>query len=357
MALFDYSHRYKKRGIRWSRNPRVLFIIGRDIPHSFHAALAKSLHADFYSTAKKGQPTLKELLKDILTLPKNYDISISETIFYIPTTAKIFGLIPKDALVINITADPILYNMVNGYKNKIPKFINRFLLKKVDGFIIVGKWGHLLDQVGLRTPRKEIFGGVNDDLAEKLKKLPINKKKFENNHQIIFVGNINKYRVFYKGMDLIIEAIKRVKREFSDVKLIITGDSNLDESYPFIKFSGNVDLTSIFPKVSLAVFMGRGDTFPLGSVETMMAGIPTIVSTDTGTKEIVEKIDKGFICNLNSEELANKIINYFKLDVKSKIKLAKAFRKEASKYTEKRAVKNFKRKFLELITEIKNKSV
>jgi glycosyltransferase involved in cell wall biosynthesis len=338
-------------------NKKVLFIIGGDVPHPFHAALAKSIHADFYKIAKRGQPNLVELIKSIKNLPKNYDIYLSETIFFVPTVAKIFRLIPKKALIVNIVADPVLYNMVNGYKNKLPNLINKVLLKKVDGFVFIGKWGYLLNQIGLNTPLKEIFGGVKINLIKELKRIQINKKRFENNHKIVFVGNINQSRAFYKGIDILINAIGIIRKQFPDTKLLITGNSKLDKKYPFVEFTGNINLNSVISQVSLAVFMGRGDSLPLGSVETMIAGTPTIVSTDTGAKEIVNKIDKDFICKLNVQDLANKMSHYFKRDVRSKMLLAKAFREEASKYTEKRAINNFNRKFLELVNEIKMRDV
>ena len=50
-----------------------------------------------------------------------------------------------------------------------------------------------------------------------------------------------------------------------------------------------------------------------GDIEAMAAGIPTIVSDETGTKELVEKIDKGMVCRLDSEDLAGRISRYFGL--------------------------------------------
>lgn len=335
---------------------KILFIAGGAVPHPFHATLAKSINANFYYTSKKGIPTLNEIISSIFYLPRDYDIYLSETIFFIPTVARILKIIPKHALILNIVADPVMYNIVNkNKKNKLPDFVNRFLLKKVDGFIFVGKWGHLLNELNINKPYVEIFGGVDEGLMKKLERIKITEKRFHNNHRIVFIGNVNPKREYYKGIDIIIEAIKKVRNKFSDVEFFITGQSYLDEKYSnceFVKFTGEISLEKELQNFSLAVFMGRGDTFPIGSLEAMCAGLPTFVSTDTGAKEIVKKVNKEFICELDSDLLAKKMIEYFEMSDKKKVLLAKRFRKEAMHYTIKAAIKNFKEKFTILLDKI-----
>lgn len=324
--------------------------MGGERPHPFHAALAKSINADFYKTANKGQPKIKDLIIDILKIPRDYDVYLSETIFIIPVMAKILRIIPKEAKIINIVADPVIYNMVNKTKNKLPYFLNKFLLKKVDGFIFVGPFGYLLNKIGIEKPKIEIFGGVNDYLFRKL--IKVKHKKF--NHNIIFIGNVTPNRIKYKGIDIVIEALKKVIKYYPDTKFFITGNSYINKNYPFVIFTGYKKLEEELKlsKFSLAIFMGRGDTFPIGALEAMLAGIPTIVSKDTGVKVIVNKVDPSFVSKLNSDELALKILKVFKMNNHKKNILSKKFRMEAMKFKESEQVNNFKNQYRKLLSKI-----
>ncbi|MGC9031750.1 MAG: hypothetical protein ACP5H7_03250, partial [Minisyncoccia bacterium] len=84
---------------------------------------------------------------------------------------------------------------------------------------------------------------------------------------------------------------------------------------------------------------------PLSSVEAMLGGLPTIVSEWTGTREIVEQIDRKYIIKLDPTILAKKIIEYFQLDLNKKVELSKKYRKAALHFSRlsEIKIKNFKK--------------
>ncbi len=344
---------------------KILFIIGSTQPNDFHGYLAKSVGADFWvSNVNKYSRfgfvgKIFNTLKSIISLPRNYDIYLSETVYIIPALAKFLHIIPKKSLIINISADPVLYALTTKKKYSIVDKIHRQFIKYVDGFILIGKWGFLLNKLHITKPYFEIGAGISNPRYNQLLKIRINKK--HKNHNIIFVGNISKYqpssgRSEYKGFDILLGAFNDVYKKYPDSKLYIIGQCDFTFDNPNIipvGYKKGHEFVEFLSKMALASYVARGDTFPMGSIETMLAGIPTFVSEFTGTKSIVENANKNFILPLSSQTLAKAIIDYFNLSYKEKVELSKKFRMAAKPYATKRIVKTFPNSFNILVTKIK----
>lgn len=332
------------------KEQKVLFITGMTRPNPFHKAIADAIGADTFTSRLLGNMNFKtnpmNLIKSVLFLPKGYDIYLSETVFIIPVIAKILHIIPQNSKIINISADPILYNLVNGIPNGLPAPVFKYLLHKVDGFIMIGKWGFLLDKLGISSPRIEIAAAIDSTSYSKLIKI----KKVNFNHKIIFVGNVIPSRMKYKGLDIIINALNIIRKEYPDSTLMLTGNSKLDRKYDGVVLTNyKSDISKIIGSASIAVNMGRGDTFPIGTLESMLAGVPTIVSTQTGTKSIVASVNKKFIADLDQNDLASKITYYFGLTKIKKIELSRKFKRAAIPYNTKNVLRNFKNKWAKLV--------
>jgi glycosyltransferase involved in cell wall biosynthesis len=156
-----------------------------------------------------------------------------------------------------------------------------------------------------------------------------------NSYKLLIIGTNSAY---YKGVDIVYEAFKIVKKEFPKAELFIVGkmpdlSKYLDCNVEGVHCLGYVEnLNEVIKKSALYVHMGRGDTFPLSCIEAMLGGLPTIVSEWTGTKEVVEKVDKNLIVELDPSKLVKKIKLYFSLDYEEKSKLSKRSRIIASKF-------------------------
>jgi glycosyltransferase involved in cell wall biosynthesis len=74
---------------------------------------------------------------------------------------------------------------------------------------------------------------------------------------------------------------------------------------------------------SIYLHLGRGDAFPLSVEEAMLAGLPAIVSDQTGSKELVEAIGKNFVVPMQQEKIVKAVTDYFSSSYKRKIFLSK----------------------------------
>jgi len=321
-------------------------------PHYAHAEMAKALHADFYPAPKLRSESSNMLLgglsmlKAVFTLPKNYDVYFCEGTYIIPALARKLGLLSKKAKVVNILASPLLYYIKIGRIKGIRRKFALWLLKEVDLFVSIGRMeDEILKEilpnaksiVTYPRPKKEVVTSLLKD--ERMPNL--------NSHKILTVGTNSAY---YKGIDIVYEAFKIVKKDFLDAELFIIG--KMPDLSNYVECSGEgvhclsyvEDLGMVIKNSALYVHMGRGDTFPVSCIEAMLGGLPAIVSEWTGTKEIVNKIDNRLIIELNPKELANKIIWYFSLSSAEKIKLSIRSKEEAKNFIKSVKVKDFKDK-------------
>jgi len=318
-------------------------------PNFAHAEMAKALHADFYPAPKLRSKSSNMLLgglrilKAVFTLPKDYDVYFCESTYIIPALARKLGLLSKKAKIVNILASPLLYYIKVGKIKGIRKNFAIWLLKEVDLFVSIGKMENKILKeilpeaksiIVYPRPKKEVVTALLKD-----KKLPD-----LNSHKILTIGTNSAY---YKGIDIVYEAFKIVKKEFPDAELFIVGkipdlSNYVDCNEKGVHCLGYVgDLNEVIKNSALYVHMGRGDTFPLSTIEAMLGGLPAIVSEWTGTKEIVSNADKMMVCKLHNKEVSNIIIKYFKMNYEHKRNLALKFKNLAESYAKEKYTNEF----------------
>jgi len=321
-------------------------------PHYAHAEMAKALHADFYPAPKLRSESSNMLLgglsifKAVFTLPKNYDVYFCEGTYIIPALARKFGLLSKKAKIVNILASPLLYYIKIGRIKGIRKQFALWLLNEVDLFVSIGKMeDEILKEILPNAKSIVTYPKPKREVAIALLK---DKRMSDlNSHKILTVGTNSAY---YKGIDIVYEALKLVKKEFPDAELFIVGkipdlSNYVDCNEKGVHCLGYVeDLGTVIKNSALYVHMGRGDTFPVSCIEAMLGGLPAIVSEWTGAKEVVNKVDNRLIIELNPKELANKIIWYFSLNNAKKAKLSIRSKEEAKNFIKGIKVKGFKEK-------------
>jgi len=319
-------------------------------PHYAHAEMAKALHADFYPAPKLRSESSNMLLgglsifKAVFTLPKNYDVYFCEGTYIIPALARKLGLLSKKAKIVNILASPFLYYVKVGKIKGIRKQFALWLLKEVDLSVPIGRMeDKILKEILPNAksiviypkPKKEVINSLLKD-----KRTPD-----LNSHKILTIGTNNAY---YKGIDIVYEAFKIVKRQFPDAELFIVGripdlSNYVDCNDKGVHCLGYVkDLNEVIKESALYLQIGRGDTFPLSSIEAMLGGLPAIVSEWTGTKEVVGKVDSNLIVKLNANEVIKRILWYFSLNYAEKSKRSKKSIKEAYRFLGRNNIKYLK---------------
>ncbi|MGV8085038.1 MAG: glycosyltransferase family 4 protein [Candidatus Bilamarchaeum sp.] len=321
-----------------------------------HVDLANSVSSDNYSinerVTKEGNifSNSFNLLKNTLSLPikSTHQIALTESCYYYPALYRKFSL-NKKLKIINMNCGPLLYNLLHGRISGFRKKLLLSLLKDVHGHLVQGDFGiSMLEELNVdRSSIRVFYPYISDDRFNALSKI----KPSLDSEQITILANTDWHN---KGMDLVLGAFDIVSKKRPKATLNIAGTVNINTipkktSNPKIKIHGQLsNISSLFEKTSLYLQPSRGDTFGVAVLEALCSGIPAIVSTDTGAKEVVEKVSSNLICNLNEEELAQKILDYLDSSDLEKQKLSAAARKSILKFNRNEQRKNFKKAFDEL---------
>jgi glycosyltransferase involved in cell wall biosynthesis len=295
-------------------------------------------------------------IQKLSKLPKHYKYYIVEAGHTSILLSKAIGLIKGKILIWVNTGLPfdLKFNKLN--------FILKHLLHHSDAFISIGKMNYeILSKFFPYKPNFLIYPRLVQ--KPKFRKVP----KL-NSHNILFfaalgdkTGAYLPRRASYKGADIIIRAFNLLKRQIPDLKLYVVGAYNnavIDSlgKNKDILFLGYVkDIRDAIEKCSVAVNIGRGDAFPATSIETMYFGLPTIVSEYTGTKEIVEKVNKQFVSPLNPVKLAGILTNYFSLNWHKKLALSKASIHAVKDFYNQHKIKPIQVDYLRFIKNIDSK--
>ena len=256
------------------------------------------------------------LKNDISSFKKHIDLDILvdsfDKVFF--NTAILFPLIKRYMNNYNnlywwIHEGSITYK---NYSKLMPKYINSNV--KV---LCVGEYASKqLDMYGFHYNQKILNYGVKDcGLKDKKNK---NKKL-----TFLNVGTIG----FRKGQKLLIEAIKKLPKEyFNKCEFIFIGDCNINnheenkirleiieltKKYKNIKYFTSFprkELYNIYHNIDVLTITSRDDPMPVVATENFMLGNAVLCSSNTGTSYYIEDNKSGYIFksgNVNS--LINKL--------------------------------------------------
>jgi len=124
-----------------------------------------------------------------------------------------------------------------------------------------------------------------------------------------------------KGLDAIMLALARLKAQQHSFKLLVVGKGNVKKYTQIAREAGiaeNVVFTGTLSKEILIrlylasdmyVMLSKFDTFGMVVLEAMSAGLPVIISSNVGAKDIVKEGENGFIISDTSDAdyIASKI--------------------------------------------------
>ena len=142
---------------------------------------------------------------------------------------------------------------------------------------------------------------------------------------ILFVGALDKSH-FYKGLEILLESLARLKQSFSNFKLLVVGDGDLKPYYINLVdnlrlglkviFAGSVshhELSAYYNLADLFVFPSRQpETFGLVVLEAMACGKPIIASDWPALRNLVKPTVNGFLFQpSNVQDLMVRILNFF----------------------------------------------
>lgn len=142
----------------------------------------------------------------------------------------------------------------------------------------------------------------------KFSKTNLNKKDIKNQ---IVIGNVSRLMPSKKGQDILIRAIAKLKRKYSNIVCLLAGGSATEEPDALdelkelcvsldvtdnIKFLGNInDVSKFLDKIDIFVLPSRYEGFGISLIEAMAKGVPCIASDIDGPKELIKDNRYGLL--------------------------------------------------------------
>ncbi len=225
-----------------------------------------------------------------------------------------------------------------GLKGKIFEVYNRFFLRRIikealrvllSSFDFISG-SQLKDLFPLyRQKLIELPLGVDTQVfmpRAKRKDLVEKYEIKENDIALLFIGGLDKPH-FYKGLEVVLGAMARLRQSFPNLKLLVIGEGELKNAYinlaenlrlsSRVVFLGQIlhkDLSSYYNLADIFVFPSRQpETFGLVVLEAMACSKPIIASNWPVLRNLVQPEINGFLFQPgNVQDLTAQIIKFLK---------------------------------------------
>jgi len=304
--------------------------------HPVHLEWAKSV-ADEIILLKAFDSPILSTLSNFFVLPKipKADVYLTENLLQ-ATWLQITGRKRfYNSKVITINADPFFYN---------PSKIRLQLVKYVDGIISCSYYIQNLAKKFTKVPNEVVYPFANTE-----KFLPLNPDL--DSHNIIFVSNlVPQRRIWEKGVDLLLQAFRLIKKRYPDANLYLVGKgtdqfAGKDGVYGLGFLN---DFRDVLERCSIYVNSARIEPFGVNIIEAMCAGLVPVISEGCGAKEVVSEVNSSLVTN----DIARRVIEIFKLPRSQKKKISEKAKEIGSRFTRSRSVNEFKQAFSRIIEKV-----
>ena len=234
---------------------------------------------------------------------------------------------------------PCFTAKVHSLLRRTPIIITWYEIWRDYWFEYLGKkgiFGYLIEKITLKLPDLIIANSekIKDDLtsvgvdANKIKVSPngidyqwISEISPKNEElDILYAGRL----IEHKNVDVLIKAINIVKKEIPDIKCGVIGDGpereRLERLSKDLGLENNVKFFGFLEKSEeVLAYMKSSKVFalpsmregsPVTAVEANACGLPviTVDHPNNGTVSLIKEGENGFICELNEESMAEKIV-------------------------------------------------
>lgn len=207
--------------------------------------------------------------------------------------------------------------------------LQRRLLRSCDGVISASRlFAGSIEEMPNGPPVRVCNPHISYDRREELSHI---FPDYECNNAVVF-GEVRGH----KGQDLVVDAWDTVNQQYPNAELHLIGKGTQRFTNESIGVLGHgfVDQPkSYFQTASVAIHPARIDAFPLSTIETMAAGIPTLVSTKTGTKSLLEEVPTIVPFEAKTEIIARHVCRYFDYPTSWRRELGEWSRKSTQPYT------------------------
>jgi glycosyltransferase involved in cell wall biosynthesis len=352
---------------------KAAYLHGRPSAHPLHQKLAKLFDADFYLVDAFIRWQDKNIPAPFLPFiwllcglfqknAKKYNLFLVDNLHVSVVFMKYLRLNKKKQKIVVHLGSHTLFFIRERKFSGINLFFQKWALKRYDAIICEGKMA--MDYVNEILPGKKpqvyySFNGLAESRVAQLKGISPNLSS----KNILTITQISgaSFRLWYKGIDVMLEAFALAHSKDPELKFIIVGevDEQLLSQYTSrlpaaalnnIVFAGySKDLFSYYAGSSLYLHTARGDAFPTTTLEALMVGIPTLISDQTGTKEIVLNVSDSLVTALDAPVIAGKINDYFQLSPAERTALSEKCKTAVVGYTEERSFANYRQIMNEVV--------
>lgn len=264
---------------------------------------------------------------------ERFDIVDCNAFPYLPFfPVKLFSLLKGTPLVITWQEvwDKYWYGYLGHIKGFIARLIERIVINLSDNIVVhsLKTRGELLRfQIYKKNKHIRLIShGVDLEAIE-------GTSRNTNNNDLIFVGRLIKD----KNVETLIRAIFLVKKELDGLKCFVIGEGpekarligladklNLKDNIIFKDFLEYEEMISYMKASKIFVFPSTREGFGIVVLEAMACGLPVITVSHpmNAAVELIKDGQNGFICKLDEEDVAKKILQLLR-DEALRDKLAK----------------------------------
>lgn len=246
--------------------------------------------------------------------------------FWIPFMGPALGTVARIVRKNNYTkVISIIDNIIPHEHRPGDRILANYFVKFVDGFITMSE--SVLQDLKTFTTQKPVlftphpiydnFGNIiPKDLARKQLNLD------ENGKYILFFGFIRDY----KGLDLLLDAMADTIIKKNNIKLIVAGEFYTD-SAPYLKIIEDKNLTDyiilatdFIPDSEVGLYFSACDLVVQPYKDATQSGVtqiaysfekPMVVTNVGGLAEIVPNGKAGYVVNVNVNEIAEVIVDFY----------------------------------------------
>lgn len=202
------------------------------------------------------------------------------------------------------------------YKRLIySKWFQKSFLKKVKTIHVnhLGEVKDVTDYLGFKPDQLAVIPNGTD--IHEVEISPIENRK---RNELLYIGRLH----HKKGFDILMPAFKKIVANRPDAKLLIAGpdDGMLEYIQKFTTENGlekNVEILGtvtgeakkkFFQTAGIFVLPSHSEGFSLAVLETLMYGLPAVVSDQTGLSPLLENYNAAIVPKLNAEAYAEGVL-------------------------------------------------
>ena len=244
---------------------------------------------------------------------EDFDIIICDALYLHCFSAKVCSSLKRTPLVItwHEVWNDYWYEYL-GKKGVFGKAVERMTAHLTDKMVAVSERTKKdLERIGVRKEIKVIPNGIDFGEIEMI-------KASDEESDVIFAGRLIKE----KNVDVLIKAVKLVRKEIPDIKCMIIGDgpekSKLEKLNSDLKMDNNIrfmgfledydDVISYMKSSKVFVLPSTREGFGIVAMEANACGLP-VVTVNHKRNAACDFINNGngFVCELSVQDIAEKL--------------------------------------------------